>query len=165
MAPHSSTLAWKIPWTEEPGRLVSKGSPRVGHDWVTWLYFCIKSSPGFPPCWEQKPKSWEWPAQPYSIWCPLTSCPAALRPGATPSSHLTRLWALPSAWQVLLLGASVALRQILLRLVSIYLFNQSLSWGFPGDSWLKFHARSSIPWSGNEIPCATTKTCHSQINK
>ena len=32
MAPHSSTLAWKIPWTEEPGRLRSIGSQRVGHD-------------------------------------------------------------------------------------------------------------------------------------
>ena len=37
MAPHSSTLAWKIPWTEEPGRLQSKGSLRVGHDWTTSL--------------------------------------------------------------------------------------------------------------------------------
>ena len=37
MAPHSSTLAWKIPWTEEPGRLQSTGSLRVGHDWVTTL--------------------------------------------------------------------------------------------------------------------------------
>ena len=35
MAPHSSTLAWKIPWTEEPGRLQSMGSLRVGHDWGT----------------------------------------------------------------------------------------------------------------------------------
>ena len=32
MAPHSSTLAWKIPWTVEPGRLQSMGSLRVGHD-------------------------------------------------------------------------------------------------------------------------------------
>ena len=32
MAPHSSTLAWKIPWAEEPGRLQSMGSRRVGHD-------------------------------------------------------------------------------------------------------------------------------------
>ena len=31
-APHSSTLAWKIPWAEEPGRLQSMGSLRVGHD-------------------------------------------------------------------------------------------------------------------------------------
>ena len=32
MATHSSTLAWKIPWMEDPGRLQSMGSPRVGHD-------------------------------------------------------------------------------------------------------------------------------------
>ena len=32
MAPHSNTLAWKIPWTEEPGRLQSMGSRRVGYD-------------------------------------------------------------------------------------------------------------------------------------
>ena len=32
MATHSSTIAWKIPWTEEPGRLQSIGSQRVGHN-------------------------------------------------------------------------------------------------------------------------------------
>ena len=37
MASHSSTLAWKIPWTEEPGKLQSMGSQRVGHDWATSL--------------------------------------------------------------------------------------------------------------------------------
>ena len=37
MATHSSTLAWKIPWTEEPGRLQSMGSQRLGHKWVTLL--------------------------------------------------------------------------------------------------------------------------------
>ena len=37
MAPHSSTLAWKIPWTEEPGRLQSMGSLKVRHDWATLL--------------------------------------------------------------------------------------------------------------------------------
>ena len=37
MAAHSSTLAWKIPWTEELGRLQSMGSRRVGHDWATSL--------------------------------------------------------------------------------------------------------------------------------
>ena len=35
MTTHSSILAWKIPWTEEPGRLQSMGSQRVGHNWVT----------------------------------------------------------------------------------------------------------------------------------
>ena len=37
MAPHSSTLAWKIPWMKEPGRLQSMGSLRVRHDWTTSL--------------------------------------------------------------------------------------------------------------------------------
>ena len=37
MAPHSSPLAWKIPWTEEPGGLQSMGSLSVGHDWATSL--------------------------------------------------------------------------------------------------------------------------------
>ena len=37
MANHCSTLAWRIPWTEEPCRLLSMGSLRVGHDWATSL--------------------------------------------------------------------------------------------------------------------------------
>ena len=52
MAPHSSTLAWKIPWMEEPGRLQSMGSQRVRHDWVTSLSLwgtqcCFQESPLF----------------------------------------------------------------------------------------------------------------------
>ena len=39
METHSSILAWKIPWMEEPDRLKSMGSQRVGHDWVTSLHF------------------------------------------------------------------------------------------------------------------------------
>ena len=39
MAPHSSTLTWKIPWMEEPGGLQSMGSLRVGRDWATSLSF------------------------------------------------------------------------------------------------------------------------------
>ena len=52
MAPHSSTLAWKIPWTEEPGRLQSMGSRRVGQDWVpslslfTFMHWRRKEQPG-----------------------------------------------------------------------------------------------------------------------
>ena len=41
MATHSSTLAWKIPWTEEPGRLQSMGLLRVGHNSVTSLSLFI----------------------------------------------------------------------------------------------------------------------------
>ena len=46
MATHSSFLAWKIPWTEEPGRLQSMGSQRVGYDWATslpGLWACVSS--------------------------------------------------------------------------------------------------------------------------
>ena len=39
MAPHSSTLAWKIPWVEEPGRLQSMGSRRVRHDFTFTSHF------------------------------------------------------------------------------------------------------------------------------
>ena len=41
MAIHSSTLAWKIPWTEEPGGLQSMGLQRVGHDWATYSCFIL----------------------------------------------------------------------------------------------------------------------------
>ena len=44
IATHSSILAWKIPWTEEPGALQSMGSQRVGHDWATshtWHTLCF----------------------------------------------------------------------------------------------------------------------------
>ena len=49
MAPHSSTLAWKIPWMEEPGRLQTMGLQRVGHDWATSLSLsCIGEGNGNP---------------------------------------------------------------------------------------------------------------------
>ena len=38
VATHSSTVAWKIPWIEVPGRLLSMGLQRVVHDWATWLH-------------------------------------------------------------------------------------------------------------------------------
>ena len=51
MAPLSSTVAWKIPWMEEPGRLQSMGSLRVGHNWATSLSLftsCIGEGNGNP---------------------------------------------------------------------------------------------------------------------
>ena len=45
MATHSSILAWKILWTDEPGRLQSMGSQRVGHDWATSLHFTVSRLP------------------------------------------------------------------------------------------------------------------------
>ena len=48
METHSSTLAWKIPWMEEPGRLQSTGSQRVRHNWATSLHFTSHGKEGFP---------------------------------------------------------------------------------------------------------------------
>ena len=47
MATHSSILAWKIPWMEEPGRLQSMGSQRVRHDWATSLFWGVTPDTSF----------------------------------------------------------------------------------------------------------------------
>ena len=47
MAVHSRTLAWKILWTEEPGRLQSMGSQRVGHDWATSMSMSMSMSTSY----------------------------------------------------------------------------------------------------------------------
>ena len=69
MAPHSSTLAWKIPWAEEPGRLQSMGSLRVEHDWVTSLS-CIGEGNGNPlqcSCLENPRDGGTWWAAVYGV--------------------------------------------------------------------------------------------------
>ena len=73
MAPHSSTLAWKVPWMEEPGGLQSMGSLRVGHDWATSLslfLLCIGEGNGNPlQCsWLENPRdSGAWWAAVYGV--------------------------------------------------------------------------------------------------
>ena len=66
MVPHSRTLAWKIPQMEEPGRLQSMGSQRVGHDWVTSLsLLCIAEGNGNPlqcSCLENRDRGAWWAA-------------------------------------------------------------------------------------------------------
>ena len=69
----SSTLAWKIPWTEEPGGLQSMGSLRVGHDWVTSLSLslsCIGEGNGNPlqcSCLENPREGGAWWAAVYGV--------------------------------------------------------------------------------------------------
>ena len=82
MATHSSTLAWKIPWTEEPGRLQSMGSQRVGHDWATSLSLsvtfmsslenCLFSS--LPTFWLDCLLFWYWAAWAACIFWRLYLC-------------------------------------------------------------------------------------------
>ena len=69
MVPHSSTLAWKIPWAEEPGGLESMGSPRVGHDWATSLS-CTGEGSGNPlqcSCLENPRDRGAWWAAVYGV--------------------------------------------------------------------------------------------------
>ena len=69
MAPRSSTLVWKIPWTEEPGRLQSMGSWRVGHYWATSLS-CIGEGNGNPlqcSCLENPRDRGAWLAAVYGV--------------------------------------------------------------------------------------------------
>ena len=69
MAPHSSTLAWKIPWMEDPGRLQSMGSRRVGHNWETSLS-CIGEGNGNPlqcSCLENSRDEGAWWAAVYGV--------------------------------------------------------------------------------------------------
>ena len=73
MAPHSRTLAWKIPWMEEPGGLQSMGLLRVGHDFTTSLSFslsCIGEGNGNPlqcSCLENPRDGGAWWAAVYGV--------------------------------------------------------------------------------------------------
>ena len=71
MAPHSSTLAWRIPWMEEPGRLQSMGSLRVGHDFTfTFSLSCIGEGNGDPlqcSCLENPKGRGAWWAAVYGV--------------------------------------------------------------------------------------------------
>ena len=73
MAPHSSPLAWRVPWTEEPGGLQSMGSQRVGQDWATSLSlftFCIGEGNGSPlqrSCLENPRDGGAWWAPIYGV--------------------------------------------------------------------------------------------------
>ena len=73
MAPHSCSLAWKIPWTEEPGRLKSMGLLRVGHDWRLHFPFslsCIGEGNGNPlqcSCLENPRDGGAWWAAVYGV--------------------------------------------------------------------------------------------------
>ena len=72
MAPHSSTLAWKIPWAEEPGGLRSMGSRRVGHEKLHFHFSlsCIGEGNGNPlqcSCLEKPRDGGAWWAAVYGV--------------------------------------------------------------------------------------------------
>ena len=99
MAPHSSTLAWKIPWAEEPGGLQSMGLQRVGHDWVTSL--SLFTFMHWRRKWQPTPEL----AQTMSIESVLPSnhlilcCPLLLLPAIFPSIRVfSTQWVLCIRW-------------------------------------------------------------------
>ena len=88
MATHSSILAWRIPWKEEPGGLQSMRSQRVGHNWATSLRFTSHS-------WEQR--NWEH----FDSYVPISSSvPISLSSNVGPPSPFPKLlswfWSLSS---------------------------------------------------------------------
>ena len=99
MATHSSTLAWEIPWTEEPGRLQSMGSWRVGHNWATSLSLFTFMH------WRRK-----W--QPTPVCLPWES--QGREPGGPPSmgSHRVKQWSHAVFW-ILCLFVSILIFLVL----------------------------------------------------
>ena len=103
MAPHSSTLAWKIPWMDEPSRLQSMGSLRVRHDWATSLS-CIGEGNGNPlqcSCLEKPRDGGAWWAAIYRVAQSRTR----LKWLSSSSSRLTLLdlwtkWTYECAWKL-----------------------------------------------------------------
>ena len=100
MAPHSITLAWQIPWTEESGRLQSIGSLRVGHDWVTSLSLsCIEEGNGNPlqcSCLENPRDRGAWWAAISGVtqsWTRLKWLSSSSQSSGFSSSHI-RMWEL-----------------------------------------------------------------------
>ena len=85
MATHSSILAWKIPWTEDPGRLLFIASQRVGHNWATLLSFFLSL---YDALWDSKTP--HRPTDERVSWC-LETCPPSQLPPQDGSLFLTLL--------------------------------------------------------------------------
>ena len=101
--PHSSTLAWKIPWTEEPGRLQSMGLLRVRHNWATSLSFslsCLGEGNGNPlqcSCLENPMERGAWWAVIYGVtqsrtWLKRLSSSSSSRGGYIAQVQEYALW-------------------------------------------------------------------------
>ena len=102
MATHSSTLAWKIPWTEEPGGLQPMGSQRVGHEWASsWSFWGeemvpenLRCSPKAPELLMAEPELWQRTPSCQASWSwPLTRCPCRkLESKVCPRASLVAQW-------------------------------------------------------------------------
>ena len=117
--PHSSTLAWKIPWMEEPGRLQSMGSLRVGHDWAIHFHFslsCIGEGNGNPlqcSCLENPRDGGAWWAAVYGVaqsWTRLkwlSSSSSSPFKWSFPKQQWNQFWASSSSRTILQMSPKV----------------------------------------------------------
>ena len=93
MAPHSSTLSWKIPWMEKPGRLQSTGSLRVRHDWATslslftFMHWRRKWQPTLCSCLENPRDGGAWWAAIYGVAQSRTLLKQLSNSSSNPKNH------------------------------------------------------------------------------
>ena len=123
MATYSSTVAWKIPWMEEPGRLLSMGSLRVGH--TEWLHFhfslsCIGEGNGNPlqcSCLENPRDGGVWWAAVCGVaqswtWLKRLSSSSSIQSSNTLATWCEELthWKRPRCWERLKAGGEAGIR-------------------------------------------------------
>ena len=161
MAIHSSTIAWKIPWTEEPGRLPSMGSQRVGHDWATSLSQMQKDELIISLTAQHHVVIASSLSCLFNLvcHCSLLSCLELLHRQLFNVPHrFLSLYIFLETWISLFFAFWFSI-----YFVMIPLFKNSESWDILASPMgIRFCACSirglgSIPWSGNRIPQATTK--------
>ena len=124
MAPHFSTLAWKIPWMKETGRLQSMGSQRVGHDWATSFSFslsCIGEGNGNPlqcSCLENPRDGRAWWASIYGVSQSQTRLKWLSNSSSILGINLTWSWCM-----IFLMCCWILFTKILLRIFASMLFS------------------------------------------
>ena len=133
MAPHSSTLAWKIPWMEEPGRLQSMGSLRAGHDRATeQLHFslsCTGEGNGNPlqcSCLENPRDGEAWWAPVYGVAQSRTRLKRLSSSSSNPLFLKIKLWnesyGLNICWDIHCLSSSANIKISLYNHIYIYIY-------------------------------------------
>ena len=150
MAPHSSTLAWKIPWMEGPGRLQSMGSLGVGHDWATSLSLFTfmhwrrkwQPTPVFLPGESQGRRTW-WAAI-YGV------TQSRIRLKRLSSSRSSSLILADTACSMLVRPLNMILLNI--YLVLVFVITCFLIWFSVYDSWVSSHVFLS-KWNRDPKPC------------
>ena len=135
MAPHSSTLAWKIPWTKEPGGLQSMGLLRVRHDWATSLSLSyIGEENGNPlqcSCLENPRDGGAWWAAIYGVAQNQTQLKRHSSSSSSKGTSANISWASSQPHN---LSSKFFASQIPSALISPSLFPQRLPW----SAWIPF---------------------------